>query len=135
MVVQKGKQTSAKLQEVTARISACTVRLSYQVNVRGKSSGPVRQKDAWLVRVDLEGLGWEPWWLLTDIPVVDADSAIKVFRIYRQRWAAEDIFKVTKECLGWEEVQLLNLEGVRNLVALGWVAAGFLYELAACRSD
>jgi hypothetical protein len=34
-----------------------------------------------------------------------------------------------KDALGWEEVQLLDLTGVRTLLALGWVAAGFLYEL------
>jgi hypothetical protein len=36
---------------------------------------------------------------------------------------------VGKQCLGWEDVQLLDYEAVRLLVALGWVAAGFLYEL------
>jgi len=41
----------------------------------------------------------------------------------------EDSFKFTKECLGWEAVQLLDLTGIRTLVALAWVAAGFLYEL------
>jgi hypothetical protein len=49
--------------------------------------------------------------------------------MYRQRWAVEDSFKFTKEILGWEEVQLLDLEGIRTLLALAWVAAGFLYEL------
>jgi hypothetical protein len=49
--------------------------------------------------------------------------------MYRQRWAVEDSFKFTKEVLGWEEVQLLELEGIRTLLALAWVAAGFLYEL------
>ncbi len=44
-------------------------------------------------------------------------------------WVTEDCFKFTKQVLGWEEVQLLELEAVRTLVALGWVAAGFLYEL------
>src|SRR3712207_7507269 len=43
-------------------------------------------------------------------------------------WAAEDSFKFTKDCLGWEEVQV-----IRPLVALGWVAAGFLYELGVTR--
>ena len=43
----------------------------------------------------------------------------------------EDAFKGGKQCLGWEEVQLLAYEAVRLLVALGWVAAGFLYELGA----
>ena len=71
----------------------------------------------------------KPWLLITDRPVTDAASAVQVFRMYRQRWAVEDSFKFTKECLGWEEVQLLNLQGIRTLVALAWVAAGFLYEL------
>ena len=38
-------------------------------------------------------------------------------------------FHFIKDILGWEEVQLLNLQGIRTLLALGWVAAGFLYEL------
>ena len=41
----------------------------------------------------------------------------------------ENSFKFTKTMLGWEEVQLLDLEGIRTLLALAWVAAGFLYEL------
>jgi hypothetical protein len=49
--------------------------------------------------------------------------------MYRQRWAVEDSFKFTKDVLGWEEVQRLELEGIRTLLALAWVAAGFLYEL------
>jgi hypothetical protein len=49
--------------------------------------------------------------------------------MYRQRWAIEDAFKVIKTCLGWEDVQVLSYEPVRLLVALGWVAAGFLFDL------
>jgi hypothetical protein len=41
----------------------------------------------------------------------------------------EDSFTFVKDVLGGEEVQLLHLEGIRTLLALGWVAAGFLYEL------
>lgn len=47
----------------------------------------------------------------------------------------EDSFKWTKECLGWEEVQLLDLAGIRLLVALAWVAAGFLYQLGITLDD
>jgi len=32
-------------------------------------------------------------------------------------------------CLGWEEVQLLDWQGIRTLIALAWVAAAFLYEM------
>ena len=73
----------------------------------------------------------EPWWLLTDRPVETPEQAAEVFRMYCQRWAIEDAFKVAKTCLGWEEVQVLAYDAVRLLVALGWVAAGFLFELGA----
>lgn len=129
LAVQKRGQHSAKQQKVTARVSACPLRVSYQVDVRTKTDGAQRQKTVWLVRVVLDDVTWEPWYLITDLPVTDAESATKVFRIYRQRWAIEDVFKVTKECLGWEEVQVLTINAVRTLVALGWVAAGFVYEL------
>jgi hypothetical protein len=129
LVVQKRGQKCAKRQKVKAYISACPVRVTYPGASRTEKPGPTQQKIVWLVRVELEGLDWDPWWLLTDLPVLDEVGAVKVFRIYRQRWAAEDTFKVTKGCLGWEDVQLLDLTGIRNLVALGWVAAGFLYEL------
>jgi len=65
---------------------------------------------------------------VTDHPVTNADEATEVLRMYRQRWAIEDSFKVGKQCLGWEEVQVLAFDAVRLLVALGW-AAGFLYAL------
>jgi hypothetical protein len=127
--VQKGKQPCPKRQKIKACVSACPVRVTYNEEARTKAKGRRREKEVWVVRVVLRGLDWEPWWLLTDLPVVDADSATQVFSLYRQRWAVEDAFKVSKECLGWEEVQVLDLEAIRNLVALSWVAVGFLYEL------
>lgn len=129
LVVRKPGQKMEKLQPVTVSIAACPLRVRYQVDVRSRKDGALREKDVWLVVVRLEGLGWEPWLLLTDWPVVDEASAARAFLMYRQRWAVEDSFKFTKQVLGWEDVQLLSLEGVRTLVALGWVAAGFLYEL------
>ena len=41
----------------------------------------------------------------------------------------EDSFRFIKDTLGWEEVQLLDLQGIRTMLAMGWAAAGFLYEL------
>ncbi|RLA76832.1 MAG: hypothetical protein DRG33_07505, partial [Deltaproteobacteria bacterium] len=129
MVVRRGRQKKAKKQRVKVEVWACPVRLSYQTNVRREGPGERVQKELWLVEVRIPGTKLEPWLLITDWPVTDAKSAVRIFRMYRQRWAIEDSFKFTKECLGWEEVQLLDLEGVRTLVALAWVAAGFLYEL------
>jgi hypothetical protein len=59
------------------------------------------------------------WLLITDWPVEDAESAERIFRMYRQRWAVEDRLKFTKDVLGWEEVHLLDLEGIRTLLGLG----------------
>lgn len=66
------------------------------------------------------GDGWD---------VASEAQVLRIFQMYRQRWSMEDSFKFTKGCLGWEEVQLLDLDGIRMLVALAWVAAGFLYQL------
>ncbi len=129
LVVRKTGQKHEKLQPVTAVILACPIRVTYQVDVRTRKDGAIRQKLVWLVVVRLENVNWEPWLLLTDWPVENDQGAVRVFQAYRQRWAVEDSFKFTKQVLGWEDVQLLDLEGVRTLVALGWVAAGFLYDL------
>lgn len=129
MVVTRGRQRRPKAQLITAEIRACPLRLTYDVNVRREGAADLRQQVVWLVEVQLVGVRMEPWLLLTDWPVTDADSALRIFRMYRQRWGVEDAFKFTKECLGWEDVQLLDLTGIRTLVALSWVTAGFLYEL------
>ena len=129
LLVRKRGQRYLKRQPCTVRLAACPLRVSYPVDVRGRRTSPRRTKAAWLVVVAIEGVDWEPWLLLTDWPVADAAGAVRAFRMYRTRWAVEDCFKFTKDVLGWEDVQLLDLDAIRTLVALGWVAAGFLYEL------
>jgi hypothetical protein len=122
-------QPHPKRQTVTAELSTCPVELTYNEQVRRAGEYHERCQSLWLVQVRLLKSDWEPWLLVTDWPVSDAESIVRILQMYRQRWSVEDSFKFTKQLLGWEEVQLLDLEGIRNLVALGWVAAGFLYEL------
>jgi hypothetical protein len=129
MLVKKRNQRLKKRQPVTAAVSSLPIRVRYQVDQRTRTDGEVRVKGAHLVVVRLENVEMEPWLLITDHPVTNEQEALKVFRMYRERWAIEDCFKFTKEVLGWEDVQLMDLAGIRTLVALGWVAAGFLYEL------
>lgn len=129
LVVQRGRQKRPKEQRVAVELWGCRVRVRYWTNVRREGEGEEVEKELWLVEVRIPDTGMEPWLLLTDWAVDDEASAVRVFRMYRQRWAVEDSFKFLKECLGWEEVQLMELEAVRMMVALGWVAAGFLYEL------
>jgi hypothetical protein len=129
MVVQRGRQKRPKEQRVPVELWGCPVRLTYDANVRRPGVPTETVQRLWLVEVRLLDTTLEPWLLLTDWSVPDEASALRIFRMYRQRWAVEDSFKFSKECLGWEEVQVLDLAGVRTLVALAWVAAGFLYEL------
>lgn len=129
LVVRKGKQPRPKLQPVTAVIAAVPLVVGYQEEVRTREDGAQHERPTWLVEVRREGAHEAPWWLLTDRPVTTAEEATEIFRMYRQRWSVEDAFKIGKQCLGWEDVQVLSLAAVRTLVALGWVAAGFLYEL------
>jgi hypothetical protein len=127
--VRKTGQPRAKRQAVTVTIHACPIQLTYETNVRRTSSGTTVTRQVWLVEIRLVDTALEPWLLLTDWEVATEAQALRIFQMYRQRWGVEDSFKFTKDCLGWEEVQLLDLAGIRRLVALAWVAAGFLYDL------
>ena len=127
MVVQKIGRPSPKLQPVTATVAATP--LVVTAARRTPAGDLVRERGCWLVEVRLAKVRQEPWWLLTDRPVEDADQAAEVFRLYCQRWAIEGAFKTAKQCLGWEDVQVLTYDAVRLLVALGRVAAGFLFAL------
>lgn len=129
MVVRRGRQQRAKKQRIPVEIRACPIQLTYETNVRRQGPGQTVCKELWLVEIRLPGTALEPWLLVTDWSVEDGESAVRVFQMYRQRWAVEDSFRFIKDTLGWEEVQLLDLTGIRTLLALGWVAAGFLYEL------
>lgn len=120
--VRKRGQPRPKRQTVTARLAAVPLR----VYAPGDHS---RTQPVWLVQVTLDDCINDPWYLLTDWPVTDALSVQRIFRFYRRRWAVEDLFKFIKTCLGIEEVQLLDYDAIRTLVAFAWVAAGFLLHL------
>ncbi len=97
--------------------------------MRRKEEGEEVEQELWLVEVRLPNTGMEPWLLLMDSEVESKASAVRVFTTYRRDGPVEDSFKFIKECLGWEAVQVMELEAVRMMVALGWVAAGCRYDL------
>jgi hypothetical protein len=129
LVVRRTGQPRPKRQRVPVQLASVPLTLDWQEDSRVRPDGPRHARPVWLVEARLMDVDQEPWWLLTDRPVETAEQAVEIFRMYRQRWAVEDAFKVGKQCLGWEDVQVLAFDAVRLLVALGWVAAGFLYEL------
>jgi hypothetical protein len=129
LVVHKVGQPRPKLQPVTAMVAAAPLHVGWRPGARTEDAGAEQFRVCWLVEVRLERVAQEPWWLLTDRPVTTAEQATTIFRLYCQRWAIEDAFKVAKTCLGWEDVQVLDYAAVRLLVALGWVTTGFLFDL------
>ena len=133
--VSEPRTRCKRRQTVRAEIWVSPIRLTYDTNVR--RAGPQLQisKPLWLVEIRLLGTKLEPWLLITDWVVETPEQGLRILTMYRQRWGVEECFKWTKECLGWEEVQVLDLRGVRLLVALAWVAAGFLYKLGITLSE
>jgi Transposase DDE domain len=115
-------QKYAKRQPVSVELSTVPMRIYHPEDHS-------RTKLAWLVRAKVVGAVGKPWYLLTDWPVTDPDSAVRIFQFYRRRWAVEDTFKFIKTSFGIEEVQMLSFEAIQRLVAYGWVAAGFLFHL------
>jgi hypothetical protein len=122
LTVRLRGQKRTKRQSVLVDIAAVPIR----VYAPGDKA---RTRDVWCVQVTVRNALQKPWVLLTDWPVTDETSALRTFRFYRTRWAVEDTFKFIKSAFGIEEVQMLKLHAVRTLVALAWVAAGFLFHL------
>jgi len=115
-------QQRARVQTVTVQLAAVPLRVYHPED-------KTRSKAVWLVRAKVVGAVGKPWFLLTDWPAEDADRVARIFRFYRRRWAVEDTFKFIKTAFGIEEVQVSSFTAIRNLVAYGWVAAGFLFQL------
>jgi hypothetical protein len=123
--VRVGRQKKSRLQEVTVILYGGPMEVRYQVGRETEQEPQSRR--VWLLRVQVLGSDMRLW-LMTDHPVDSAEGARRVYQMYRMRWSVEDAFKFIKQSLGWEEVQLLSLQGVRSLVALAAVAAGFLFQ-------
>jgi len=130
MEVRLQGQSRAKRQPVTVDLAVCRIQVPYEPASRQEvPTGQVIWHTAAVVVVRIRDCAWAPWVLVTDMPLGSAEAIQGVFQMYRQRWSIEDAFKFTKTCVDWEAVQMLKLAAVRRLVALAWVAAGFLYEL------
>lgn len=116
MVVCRGRQRKAKRQPVTAEIRACPIRLTYPSNVRREGPGETVQKEVWLVQVRLPDVHLKPWLLLTDGPVTNAESAVRIFRLYRQPWGVEDSLSSSKTRWGGRKCSCWTCMGF----ALSW---------------
>ena len=82
-------QKYAKRQKVTVELSAVPIRVYHPED---KS----QTKPVWLLKAKVVGAVGKPWFLLTDWPVNNADSAVRIFRLYRRRWSVKEPFKFIK---------------------------------------
>ena len=81
MVVRRGRQKKEKRQRVTAEIRTCPLRLTYDTAVRREGEGEQVHQTLWLVEVEILRSTLKPWLLITDWPVEDAQSAVRIFRM------------------------------------------------------
>lgn len=77
--VKRGKQVRPKKQPVQVELMACSVRLTYSTGVRRPGKGKWVTKQVWLVQATILGTDCQPWLLLTDWPVQDEQSAMRIF--------------------------------------------------------
>lgn len=129
MLVQKRGQARPKRQPVTVQLRRCPVQVPITYIPEPGEPEETWVQPCWLVEATLVGTDQEPWWLLTDHQVDTDEAATTIFRMYAQRWAIEDTFRVVKETLGQETVQVLEYEAVRMLDALAWMALAYLEDL------
>ena len=104
-------QKRAKRQTVTVELAAVPLRV-YAPEAAGKKGAQRRTKDVWLVKVAVRNAVTEPWLHLTDWPVTDEASIVRIFRFYRLRWAVEERFAVWVETtFRVERGQVIAIDG------------------------
>jgi len=57
--------------------------------VRRGGAAQELQQPLWLVQIAVRDSSMQPWLLVTDWPVTDEQSALRILRMYRQRWAVD----------------------------------------------
>ena len=93
--------------------------MTYWTNVRRKTQGQLVTRDVWLVEVRVLGVNWEPWLLLTDWPVTDAQSAVRIFTMYRERQECGGQFQISQNLPGLGKRATARPQGYPDLSRLG----------------
>jgi hypothetical protein len=58
----------------------------------------------------------------------DAKMVSMVIKYYGLRWSIEEVHRQIKQDFNWEGIQLLNYYSLKNMNALLWLAASFMYN-------
>jgi len=70
-----------------------------------------------------------PMLLFTNKEIKGGESAFLIYKTYMKRSRIETVFKLLKEGMGWEDAQLRDFEGIKNLLAISFFLASYLYEI------
>jgi DDE family transposase len=75
--------------------------------------------------------GGEPWYLLTNEPVHNAEDAWRIVLAYARRWRIENAFRNLKSELALESLRVYDWEARLKLLGLLTLAYGFLMQMMA----
>jgi hypothetical protein len=108
---------------VKQELRACTVYLKPPQR-KGKKLESIAINVVHCKEIDTP-LGEEPieWYLLTNLPIKDAETAMEIVNWYLCRWVIEMFFKVLKSGCKVEELQFETLKGIVNCITLYMIVA------------
>ncbi|MEW5869542.1 MAG: hypothetical protein AB1894_09730 [Chloroflexota bacterium] len=103
-------QKRARKQKVKVKLSAVPLQVY-------APDDHTRTKPIWLARAKIENAVGEPWYLLTDWPVTDADSALLIFIFYRDGGPSKTLSSSSKLPLAIKEsLKFLHEAGLSNVI-------------------
>jgi hypothetical protein len=95
---------------------------------------PDQHQPLWLV-TSRPGAGRKPWYLLTDIPITNAEQAWHIVFIYARRWQVEMALRFEKSELGFESPRLQDWDSRCKFLLIAALAHAFLILLLAPRFE
>lgn len=122
-----------KLLEYARSLECC---LSFETELKIKRQCRKVTVDLSSGSFEYEGMElWEEWILITNVPVVNLDVALAIWRNYARRWGIEDFYKFAKNNLNLEAFQVDEIEKIRKVLSWVAVAGAFLYDLGVDIND
>lgn len=73
----------------------------------------------------------KPFYIITNITYsrFSKDRIVRIYNAYLKRWKIELVFKFLKNNLGWEKFGLKSYKANKNLIAMTFMVAAYLYEI------
>ncbi len=85
--------------------------------------------------VSRPGAGRQPWFLLTNQPILSVQDAWRIVLGYNRRWQIETSFRLDKSELAIESIRLLDWQARQKLMLIVALVHAFLLSLLAPALD